>query len=195
MHEDEIEKALRKVRTVAGVKFFGLPIGSVITPGMVKLAREAHGDKKTDAMLHAQRRNTRRDARQAHFQNQAQVRAKKREDRLTANAAHRDRVARDKDMRAMDEGRKKMLGQSAYSSPIVQAPVAPKAPVAPAKAPSKQATNKDAEDLFDLVHHPKKWDQKQVTRAIELAMKLKATADPTTRQLLMALVQRLRNEE
>lgn len=194
MHEDEIEKALRKVRTMAGVKFFGMPIGTVITPGMVKMAREAHGDKKTDAMLVSQRRNTRRDARQQHFQNQAAVRAKKREDRVNANAAHRDRVARDKDMRAMDAGRKQMLGQSAYApspSPIVQKPVAPAAPA----AKPKQATNRDAEDLFDLVHAPGKWNEKQVTRAIELAMKLKATADPTTRQMLMALVKRLRNEE
>lgn len=35
---------LRRVRTLAGVKFFGAPIGTLITPGMVYRARKTHGE-------------------------------------------------------------------------------------------------------------------------------------------------------
>lgn len=93
--------AMRKVRTMAGVKFFDAPIGTPITPGMVKTARAKFGDKRTDNMLVSQQRNTRRDARRAHFQNQAQVRAKKRQERVEGNAARRAAVRRDAEIREM----------------------------------------------------------------------------------------------
>lgn len=199
-HEDALSKALRKVRTIAGVKFFGQPIGTVISPGMVRVARERHGDKKVDAMLVSQQRNTRRDARQSHFQNQSLVRAKKREERVTANAAHRDRVARDKSIREMEANRRSPA--AAYLSRVTPSQEAPKtapkaaAPAAPAVVPSKTtATNKDLDTLFDLVHAQDKWTEDQVGKAIELAMKLKATADPQVRELLMALIKRLQKEE
>lgn len=190
----DIEKALRKVRTPAGVKFFGMPIGSIISPGMVKMARAAHGDKRTDSMLVAQRITPRKEARRAHFQNQADVRAKKRAVRLEGNAGRRDAVARDKQIRGMGQPQ----------AALVVAPTKAKAPTPvkaagtpkPASAPSKtQATNKDVETLFDLVHADGKWNDTQITAAIELTLKLKATADPQTRQLLMALVKRLQKEE
>lgn len=185
-HESDLEKALRKVRTLAGVRFFGMPIGTVITPGMVRNAREQYGEKKTNDMLASQRRNTTRDKRQAFFQNQSKVRGKKREQRLAANAERRNRVKVDRDIREMEATKK----PSAYSTKIVQERPAPKA------APSKtQSTNSDMDRLFDLVHAQGKWSDEQVADAIALAMKLKATADPMVRELLMALVKRLREEE
>lgn len=35
---------LRRIRTLAGVKFFGAPIGTLITPGMAYKARRTHGE-------------------------------------------------------------------------------------------------------------------------------------------------------
>jgi hypothetical protein len=47
---------LRRVRTLAGVKFFGAPIGTIITPGMAFKARRTHGDEALKEALDAEDR-------------------------------------------------------------------------------------------------------------------------------------------
>ena len=218
--QDDLEKALRKVRTMAGVKFFGMPIGTIISPGMVRDARAQHGDKKTDAMLVSQQRNVRRDARQSHFQNQAQVRAKKRAERVEANAAHRDRVRRDKEIREFEAGRAKAKAgqgrEKAYDfSTLTQPEAAPKATGKPvAKPDAKTVTTPKREDpehsatpatgdttnakigrMVDLLHTDGKWSAKDIDDAIRLVMEHRMARDAQVREIVQDLVRRLQKEE
>lgn len=61
---DLIEKG-RKVRTLAGVRFFGKPIGTPITAGMVTAAKNKHGAKATEKALVSQQRGSVKAARSA----------------------------------------------------------------------------------------------------------------------------------
>ena len=187
MFEQPIEKAVRKVRTAAGVRFFDAPIGTPITPGMVKMARDKHGDQKTDRMLLAQRRNAMRDNRRAFFANEATKRAKKRSDRLEANAA------------ARESQRRTMATPPSTLTPVTVPANTPKAPAAPVSAPNvpapaKAATHTDIDTALDLIHMGS-WGEKDLAKAIAIVMKLRTTQNPEAQAIVRALRERMQQEE
>lgn len=63
-HRTLIEK-VRKVRTLEGSKFFGLPIGTPITRANIEAARAKHGAAKTDARLEGEKSSNIKAARAA----------------------------------------------------------------------------------------------------------------------------------
>lgn len=191
-----VEKAQRKVRTMAGVKFFDAPIGTPITPGMVKEARSKHGDKKTDTMLVSQQRNTRRDARRAFFGNQADVRHKKREQRVERNAAARAAKRGDEADRRLEQM------YSPTMSPVpAQAKAAERAgkvtsttaPPTPTQAKA-QATHTKVDSMIDLLHKGS-WTEEDIGAAITLVMEHRAVGDSMVRGIVQELVKRIRAEE
>lgn len=163
--------ATRKVRTLAGVRFFDAPIGTPITPGMVKAAKEKYGEKKTESMLHAQRRNSVRDERRLKFQNAAVKRHEARENRVAQNALNREMK----------------------NDPVVQAfvPDVKPRPNRAVVARGRVGTDAEWEAIFNLLEDENEWTEAKRKRAIALRDKFRPSPDEQERGLAAELHARL----
>lgn len=200
-HADRVEKAVRRVRTAAGMKFFKAPIGTVITPGMVAEARAQHGEKKTQAILDAQKRNAVRDGRRQHFANQAQVRHTKRQTEADQRAAQRERARQKAEMEAAPKQAlaspppQRAQTTPGTANPVVLAPTtAPKTAVPDRQRPApnrgRVLTHAQTLKAFELIDKDGKLSPKQIAEAEKFIKLLMPSPDAHER----AMVEFLRNQ-